>query len=79
MKALRRLLGLEPRVGDLPTAMPYVPEATEQRRERAANAAALWATIRQPCRCECHDSDRHCDTCCQDLLCDDCLHYGMEG
>ncbi|MFC9999671.1 hypothetical protein [Nocardia sp. NPDC127526] len=31
------------------------------------------------CACPCHDGLEHCDHCCQQQLCDDCLTYAMEG
>ena len=58
-------------------------ETWEQRRarvrEEAANGQAFAANIIGTCSCDCHTTDSHCDTCCQEKLCDDCIHYAIGG
>lgn len=43
--------------------------------------AAVWHQLQRHltacCTCSCHDGLGHCEDCCQDVLCRDCLDYAM--
>ena len=60
-------------------AIELSAERNARVREEAANAQSLAANLVGTCECECHSTDKHCETCCQHKLCADCIYYSIGG